>query len=196
MNCKYMKIIIFMKILLSINICLGSPSNSSLEGFWTQDCDAKKIKTQHFKNKNSTMIETFFSDSDCLLPQLSFINHGSFTTNGNEIDFIFEYVGVRLHNQIWVDRYNSQKVCQFHQWELNKTFVVSGKTCDYFAMGFEFTSPLKGDARYGIFKITDDDSNPSSLLFFGQTSFEKDGTSPEKRPLQFHLKPYQLQNKL
>ncbi len=193
MNSKSLKILVFIILSTAYSFAIETSENFSLEGTWQQDCANRKIKTQHFKNKNSTLVETFFSGSDCRQSIISFINHGTFEIENGKIDFIFSFVGVRLLNAEWVQRYNDQKVCGFDQWIINKTFDVSGNDCDFFLIGAVFSSPKKGEARYGTFRITME-QNQRTLLYLAQISPEKDGTTPEKRPTVLQKTPYVLQS--
>ena len=56
--------------------------------------------------------------------------------------------------------------------------------CDFFGLGSVVPVPRAGDRRYGIVRIEED------TLSFGRLSPVRDGSSPEKRPLELDPVPY------
>lgn len=167
-------------------------SSSLLEGHWSQVCRNGKIKTQQFENQNSTMTEQLYKDRECQEPLMTFRNDGTFALEGNFIDFRFTRVGLRINDDELRQKFAAQKVCGFADWQLEKTYDVTGRPCDFFLIGQEMMSPLPGDMRYGVFRLKMDEVE--TLLFFSKATLILDGTRPDKRPVELDAIPYRKLN--
>lgn len=187
---KYLKTLAILFIWVATSFCLMAHANSELNGSWKQSCFAGFQRTQHFKNEESSLIETYFSDSKCEKPFMEFKTFGRIQTQGSLIDFTFIYVGVRLLSADQVDKFNSQRVCGFGDWKINRLYNVSGRLCDLFLLKSPLKMPLENEQRYGIFKIELEPLTGDRFLYFGQGSLELDSTTPNKRPQTFQTKPY------
>ena len=172
------------------SVCLGS---SSLEGRWEQACSNGLRRIHDFNNIKSSLVESSYLDQLCTQELMDFKTTGQFSTLGSHIDFVFEKVSVRLRNEQQVHRFNLRAVCGFINWELNKFYDITGRSCDLFLIDQAFQVPARGDQRFGIFQIQENVQNGLRLLFFGQGNAELNSKTPDKRPQTYQLKPFLFQ---
>lgn len=164
---------------------LTSYAQTPLEGIWLRPCLNKgAAHIQIFTGLKNRADDLFYEDLNCTVPAMTFINIGHFKIQDQQIDYEFESVSIVLYTDRLVKSYNDRAVCGKSDWEKNSITVITGLRCALFQENYFVQVPKAGDKRFGIWKIEEDS------LFFGALSQQENGSTPEKRPTAFDLRPY------
>lgn len=161
-----------------------SYAQSPLEGNWVRPCQSGLTQIQSFKGSKSTAIDHYYKDTSCRLPMMSFVNYGAYSLGSETIDFIFENVAVVLYSENMVADYNRRAICGITTWKVGYAKLVTGRRCAFFQPTKQVLVPKRGDGRYGIW------NKETDRLYFGVLDLEYPGTSPDKRPINWDLRPY------
>lgn len=158
-------------------------ASTSLDGIWRQPCQNATYNQEVFSGNQVTLAESHFEDALCQDPVLIFQNGGTYTTDGQQMDFTFTAVSISLQIPELVQDFNQRQVCGFSDWQVGIARDITGMQCALFTGNQLVQVPSVGDKRYGIFRI--DEEKEGDRLFLGRLAPGHDALSPEKRPLEF-----------
>lgn len=158
-----------------------------IEGRWVQPCQNKAVREEVLQNNTATLTESYYLDTTCAQPLLTFRNEGGLQAQDGKMDFSFTRVTIALHSQAFVEDFNDRAVCGYQNWIAGLERDITGLTCALFNPNKPAQSPKVGDMRYGIYKVEE------NKLYFGQLTLQHDALSPEKRPITFDPRFYTKQ---
>lgn len=171
---------LFIHLLLASSICLGQ----SLDGVWSTDCANGNKKIQVIKEPLIYTFEIFHKESDCKTRQFYFLNVGHFTRTQNTMDYKFDSVYLNVSDINIIESFNRQSMCDKKQWEISKNKDITGSWCLFFSATKKSLTPKKGDFRFGIYKIENQN------LYFGKVDKDHNALVPQNRPTEFDLRFY------
>ena len=173
-----------LNILFLSQFLWAQPSLPSLEGHWIQPCQTQATREEAFHGQDVTLSENYFYKPDCSQPLMTIGNLGTFTIDGQNMDFTYQKVTITLKDDLMIQDFNSRTVCGFYDWKLNEERDVTGLRCAIITGGKALQMATPGNKRFGIYKIEGD------LLYFGRLEPDHDALSPEKRPITFDPRYY------
>lgn len=174
-------------LLVNAGIALAAPE---LDGVWRQDCRGAHQREEFFQGESATFTERNFSDLICSRAAIESISRGTivlgdFLPNGaRQIDFVFTSVHMKPSTEQIAEHYRTRRICGYRDWAVGVEREVTGRECDFFGLGSVVRVPAAGSRKFGIVKIE------AEALYFGELSLDRDGSTPEKRPLVLDLRPY------
>lgn len=173
----------FIFFLLSI-----SALASELDGTWEQACLQGYQRVITFSERETTLLEKNFLDSNCGSLRLITKSEGTSQweeSNGlRSIDFTFRKVTITVIDPFTAHLFRSAKVCGISDWETFREIEISGFSCDFDSTGWPLRVPSPQEIRYGIFLLENEQ------LRFGLLQPHRDGTSPERRPALLQKEPF------
>jgi hypothetical protein len=182
----------FLSVLSFLLISPVPASAGELDGAWKQGCGPGIIKEEKFSGETAEYTETNFWEPTCKNAVVQTISRGKINLGeavrepqgALSIDFTFSSVHMRPLYERTVEIYNKRHVCGISDWALNEEREVTGRECDFFGLGSVMRIPAAGEKRFGIVKVTE------GALYFGRLTPEKNGLTPEARPVQLDPAPY------
>jgi hypothetical protein len=172
---------------------------SELDGKWAQPCQLGGERSETFNGDTVALTESSSQNADCSDPDTSLVSAGTYRLGheffpGDEIferptmDFSFSTVTLTLYHDDQAGLYNQDKVCGFDDWKAGEGKDITGLQCDLWMTGKPTQIPRAGLMRYGIYRV-DSKASPQAL-YFGQLSLDRQGATPDLRPLTFDPQPY------
>ncbi len=176
-------------LFLAASPALASPS---LDGVWRQDCQRSYQREERISGSHATFVETNFRDRSCTHPSVKVESRGLlflgrnviFPIGASELDFLF--VGVRLTplDAEAAAFYESIQLCGLKGWNTGEAKEIGSLLCDFFGQKITFGVPAPGTRKFGVVRALAEE------LYFGRLSPERDGSTPERRPLELDPSPY------
>lgn len=148
----------------------------SIDGIWRTDCYQGKIKEQIIKEPFIWSVESFFQDTVCTKPSITFISYGIFTRDIQNMNYTFYSVSISTNNKEISSQFNETKMCELKNWTINTPLNISGRKCFLFSPLKATQIPQIGDRRFGIYKIE------NHQLYMGRLTSEKNSLTPDSRP--------------
>lgn len=189
MNSNSIKSLLKLLVLITGVIALPFWAEATIpEGLWVSACNGGLLKTQTIDSAfHSKTTEQFHQDRSCQRLSFEFITRGelSFSQDQN-IDFTYSEIQLVLYINEVVQDFNERQVCGFTNWKTGKAQIITGLACTLFNANKPTRIPNAGDMKYGIYKIENEH------LFFGKLTQEKDGSSSERRPLEYDGQFYEF----
>lgn len=179
-------------MLVALTLATAALAAGPLDGIWRQDCSRGYSREEAFRGDQAAYSERNFWDGACSQPAVETISEGTVTLGpavsapggAREIDFQFTTVSLRPVDVKAAAAWRERGVCGFRDWAAGVAKVVTGRECDFFGLGSVVRVPATGDRKFGVVKAGE------GMLFFGRLSPARDGSSPEKRPLELDPAPY------
>lgn len=180
--------------MLPLLALLASPAFAGphIDGLWRRDCQHGLVREERIVGEHAALTETNFRDSSCSRPSVSIESRGVLfpgprvilPIGAEELDFVF--VGVRLTplDTEAAAYYEREKMCGLSGWKVKEAKEIAGLLCELWGRGHPVPVPRPGLRKYGVVKTTSDE------LYFGRLSPERDGSTPERRPLELDPSPY------
>ena len=134
-----------------------------------------------FSPESFEMVQTVFGDNSCTTPayDFSFTGHYTYDPSAQTIDFIFETSLLTALDARIAEAFSQAVLCGIDDWQAARTEDVTGKNCG--------GQPIPGrDIR-----IFDKLNVADEGIYFGLTTNELNGTSPELRPFDWDVMLYE-----
>ncbi len=156
---------------------------SPIDGVWRQECRSKIMREENIEGEKAILSENAFEDYLCSEPSYVILNEGTIVlgselpspAGAQEIDFTFKSVSIVLYSEPYVRHFNQASMCGLTNWIAGEPREITGLGCTFF--GPRIKVPSRGDQRFGIFRLVNED-----YLFFGALSPDQDASTPARRP--------------